>query len=69
MATLVADGEIVQPVHWHAIRYNARPDIAYLPIREARPISWGLVWRSDAETPAIRGLAQTFRDLGALTFD
>ncbi|GAA3549071.1 LysR family transcriptional regulator [Nonomuraea rosea] len=69
MATLIADRQVVQPVHWHAIRYNARPDIAYLPLRDARPISWGLVWRTDEETSAIRGLAQVFRDLGALTFD
>ncbi|MEU4700147.1 LysR family transcriptional regulator [Nonomuraea dietziae] len=69
MATVIADGQAIQPVHWSAIRYNARPDIAYLRIRDAPPISWGLVWRSDAETPAIRGLAQVFRDLGAFTFD
>ncbi|MFI0451767.1 LysR family transcriptional regulator [Actinomadura sp. 6N118] len=69
MATVVADGQAIQTVQWSAIRYNARPDIAYLPIRDARPISWGLVWRTDAETPAIRSLAKVFRDLGAITFD
>ena len=28
----------------HARRYYARPDIAYVPVSDAPPLEWGLIW-------------------------
>lgn len=61
----VANGQHVQPVHMHALRYHARPDITYLHLHDAPHARWGLVWRADAESPMIRAFAQVVRDLGA----
>ncbi|PYC84726.1 LysR family transcriptional regulator [Streptomyces tateyamensis] len=62
--TNVGAGEAVHTLGFHVTRYHARPDIAYLPVHDARPLSWGLVWRSDAETEPVRALAKVIRDLG-----
>ncbi|MEV4020380.1 hypothetical protein AB0J35_58875 [Nonomuraea angiospora] len=35
LVAIVANGEIVAPVHAHAVRYHIRPDIAYVPITPA----------------------------------
>jgi hypothetical protein len=45
----------------------ARPDLAYVPIRDAPPGRWALVWRTATETALIRGFAETARDLGTLS--
>ncbi len=34
-----------------ARRYYFRPDITYLPISDAPPIQYGLVWRFETENP------------------
>ncbi|MEJ3748643.1 LysR family transcriptional regulator [Actinomycetes bacterium KLBMP 9797] len=57
IATVVAAGNAVCPVHEHATRYYARPDIRYLPIADAPPAQWALVWRTGAETPLTRTFA------------
>jgi len=62
--TLVSAGESADNLAAHASRYHARPDIVYLPIRDAPVLRWGLVWRSDAETTLIRALVAVVRDLG-----
>ncbi|MET9465960.1 LysR substrate-binding domain-containing protein [Streptomyces sp. NPDC006544] len=61
---VVADGGIVTLTGAHATRYNARPDIVYLPFDEERSLRWGLVWHTETENDLIRGLAQTVRSLG-----
>lgn len=54
LITIVAAGNAVCPVHDHASRYYARPDIRYLPIADAPIASWALIWRTAAETDLIR---------------
>jgi DNA-binding transcriptional LysR family regulator len=66
LITIVAAGNAICPVHDHAHRYYARPDIRYLPIADAPIASWALVWRTAAETELIRALAQVVTDLGPL---
>ncbi|MFG2640091.1 LysR family transcriptional regulator [Streptomyces sp. NPDC048370] len=61
---IVADGGMVTLTGAHATRYNARPDIVYLPFDEERSLRWGLVWRTETENDLLRGLAQTVRDVG-----
>jgi hypothetical protein len=61
LATVVAAGNAVSPVHEHAIRYYARPDIRYLPIADASLARWALVWRTGGET----AIARTFAGIAA----
>lgn len=35
-------------------RFYLRPDIVYLPLRDAPPIEWGFVWRVSRETERVR---------------
>jgi DNA-binding transcriptional LysR family regulator len=57
----VAGGEGVCPVAAHAADYFARPNIAYVPFRDAPPVSWGLVWRGANETERLRAFVRTAR--------
>ncbi|MFD8889455.1 hypothetical protein [Streptomyces sp. NPDC059566] len=61
---IVADGGMVTLTGAHATRYNARPDIVYLPFDEERSLRWGLVWRTETENDLIRGLVETVRSVG-----
>jgi DNA-binding transcriptional LysR family regulator len=61
---IVASGEAVCPVHAHATRYYARPDIAYVPIHDAPLGRWALCWRTSSETEAIRDFAGAAGDIG-----
>ncbi|MEU7798746.1 LysR family transcriptional regulator [Micromonospora arborensis] len=65
MIPILATGEAVSPVHAQAARYYARPDIAYVPIRDAPPGRWGLIWRTGHETELIRSFADTAQHLGS----
>ncbi|MQY05797.1 LysR family transcriptional regulator [Actinomadura macrotermitis] len=59
----VAAGQGVQPVPAHAVRYLARPDIAYVPLHDSPPLRWGLVWRTGAATPLAHAFVQIARDM------
>ncbi|MGP3776055.1 LysR family transcriptional regulator [Streptomyces sp. SDT5-1] len=61
---LVASGEVVCTVPDEGRRYHAQPDIVYLPLRDAPPVQWGLIWRTDRATPLARALAETAREMG-----
>ncbi|MFC4018728.1 LysR family transcriptional regulator [Micromonospora sp. GCM10011542] len=63
MIPILVTGEAVSPVHAQAARYYARPDIAYVPIRDAAPARWGLIWRTGNETELIRAFARTAEQL------
>jgi hypothetical protein len=54
LLTLVGAGRGVLPVGAHSMRYDARPDVTYVIVRDAPPLRWGLLWRADAETARIR---------------
>jgi hypothetical protein len=66
LITAVATGQAVCPVHAHARRYYARPDISYITIADAPPCRWALVWRSAGESPLVRAFAETTEELGPL---
>ncbi|MFB7718030.1 LysR family transcriptional regulator [Nocardia sp. NPDC056100] len=57
LLTAVGAGKGVLPIGAHAQRYHARPDVAYVPLRDAAPIQWVLLWRKGNDTARIRGFA------------
>ena len=66
MITAVGMGEIVMPFPSHVASYWNLPGIRYLPIPDLAPLSFALIWRTEAENDLIRALAATIRDLGTL---
>ncbi|MFG3418393.1 LysR family transcriptional regulator [Micromonospora sp. NPDC049460] len=62
MLTLVAMGRGVLPVGEHTRRYYPRPDVAYVPIRDAPPIRRGLVWRESNTTARVREFVRAATD-------
>ena len=60
--TLVAGGHIVCGVVADATLFYPWPGIVYLPIRDAPPAQWALVWLTASETPLIRALCQAVSD-------
>jgi len=65
--SLVASGQCVHPLGEIAARYNKPPGIVFLPIHDAPALQWALTWRTTADSPLIRALAQTAAALGPLT--
>ncbi|MGC4787457.1 LysR family transcriptional regulator [Micromonospora sp. DT178] len=62
MLTLVAMGRGVLPVGEHTRRYYPRPDVAYVPIRDAPPIRRGLVWRESNGTARVHEFVRAATD-------
>ncbi|KQX49798.1 MULTISPECIES: LysR family transcriptional regulator [unclassified Streptomyces] len=62
---LVATGDVVCTVPDEGRRYNPLPGIAYVPLHDAPPVRWALIWCSDRETPLIRAFAEVARPSGA----
>ncbi len=62
MLSLIGAGKGIFPVPAHARRYDTRPDITYIPIRDGLPRERRLTWRITAETSRIRAFNQTARD-------
>ncbi|MFJ8578887.1 LysR family transcriptional regulator [Micromonospora sp. NPDC093277] len=54
MLSLVAMGRGVLPVGEQTRRYHPRPDLAYVPIRDAPPIRRGPVWLASNTTARVR---------------
>ncbi|MET7965906.1 LysR family transcriptional regulator [Micromonospora sp. NPDC005305] len=54
MLALVAMGRGVLPVGEQTRHYHARPDLAYVPIRDAPPIRRGPVWLASNSTTRVR---------------
>ncbi|WP_433466090.1 LysR family transcriptional regulator [Spirillospora sp. CA-128828] len=65
--SLVASGQCVHPLGEIAARYNSPPGIVFLPMPDAPTLQWALTWRSTADSPIIRALAQTAADLGPIS--
>jgi DNA-binding transcriptional LysR family regulator len=63
MLTLIAAGKGIYPVGAQAVRYYARPDISYIPLRDAPPFEWGLAWHAGRETSRLRAFSLTARDV------
>ncbi|AUG80667.1 LysR family transcriptional regulator [Kitasatospora sp. MMS16-BH015] len=63
LLALVAAGKGAFPVGAQMNRFYLRPDVAYVPIEDAPPLTWGLVWRTGTETPLLRDFAATVAEL------
>jgi hypothetical protein len=60
---LVARGEIVHATVESLPNYLNYPGVTYVPIIDLPPSEAGLVWRTSAETAAIRAFAQVVTDV------
>ncbi|SDU62584.1 LysR family transcriptional regulator [Jiangella alkaliphila] len=67
--TLVAAGECVTPIGAQASLYAAHPGVCFVPIHDAPPTEWALVWRTSAQTPLIRAFAGAAADVGPSTLE
>jgi DNA-binding transcriptional LysR family regulator len=63
--TAVSSGQAVSAAAAEAARFYPWPNIVYLPIRDAPPCQWALVWRTAGETPLVRAFVQAARDIAA----
>ncbi|MFJ2738471.1 LysR family transcriptional regulator [Streptomyces sp. NPDC087440] len=63
MLTLVAMGRGVLPVGEHSRHYYPRPDVAYVPLRDAPPIERGPIWREDNTTESVRAFVRAAADI------
>jgi DNA-binding transcriptional LysR family regulator len=65
MLSLIGAGQGMFPVPAHAARFDTRPDIAYVPIRDGLRRERRFVWRTTAETHRIRAFTQVAREVVA----
>jgi len=61
--TLVGAGRGVAEVGAQTRRYYPRPDVVYVPISDAAPVEWCLMWHRDRETARVRAFSQVADDL------
>jgi hypothetical protein len=45
-----------------ATRYYQRPDVTFIPIRDAPPFKWVFLWRRGNSTARVRAFTQTALD-------
>ncbi|ADD42555.1 LysR family transcriptional regulator [Stackebrandtia nassauensis] len=65
MLTLISAGEGAFPVGAQVKKYYVRPDVAYVPFRDAPPVDWGLLWRKDNATARVRAFNEAAAETGA----
>jgi DNA-binding transcriptional LysR family regulator len=63
MLALIGAGAGVYPVPEQARQYYLRPDVAYVPIDDAPPWEWVLVWVAAAQTRRIQEFARAAREV------
>ncbi|MEV0255847.1 LysR family transcriptional regulator [Streptomyces sp. NPDC050732] len=63
--TLVAAGKGALLAPAHTATYFARPRITYVPLTDAAPSGYGLVWRRGHDTGAVAAFARTVREISA----
>lgn len=68
LLTAVAAGECVTPMNEHALRYYSPPGVVFVPIHDAPPTEWALVWRKDGLLPRVRGFIDIATELGPRRF-
>lgn len=56
--TLVGAGRGVAEVGAQTRRYYPRPDVVYVPISDAPPVEWCLMWHADGETARVRAFGE-----------
>lgn len=59
----VSAGQAVIATAAEAARFYPWPSLVYLPIRDAPPVQWALVWRTADESLLIRALVEVVHDL------
>ncbi|MFI8823625.1 LysR family transcriptional regulator [Streptomyces sp. NPDC053431] len=59
LLSLVGAGRGVAPGAARGARYHPRPGIAYVPFRDAPPLTYGLVWATAGENALVRTFAET----------
>lgn len=59
---LIAAGQGAFPVGQHAARFYPRPDVAYVPLRDAPPIRWGPIWATANASTRVREFVQAATD-------
>jgi DNA-binding transcriptional LysR family regulator len=69
MLSLIGAGMGMFPVPAHAARYDTRPDVVYVPIRDGLDRERRLVWRATAYTHRVRAFHQAARDFIAANGD
>ncbi|WP_327668992.1 MULTISPECIES: LysR substrate-binding domain-containing protein [unclassified Streptomyces] len=62
--TEVAARAVITPLNAHVLRYYRHPGVDFLPIRDAPPTEWALVWGTTSETAQIRAFAEAARAFG-----
>ncbi|MBC6460139.1 LysR family transcriptional regulator [Actinomadura sp. HBU206391] len=65
MLSLIGAGLGMFPVPAHAGKYDTRPDVAYIPIRDGLVRERVFIWRTTAETNRIRAFTRAARDVVA----
>lgn len=63
LLTLIGAGEGAFTVGAQMRQYYARPDIAYVPLRDAAPLEWGLLWRTDNATARAAAFARAAQEI------
>ncbi|MEV4136076.1 LysR substrate-binding domain-containing protein [Dactylosporangium sp. NPDC049742] len=59
--SVVAAGQAVTIVAAESAQFYPWPNITYVPVEDAAPIRWALVWRTAAETPHVRAFIEAAR--------
>lgn len=59
LMTLIAAGQGICTVAQHNTRYHPRTDVTFIPMPDAPPFEFGLVWRTSGETSRVRAFAET----------
>jgi DNA-binding transcriptional LysR family regulator len=62
--TMVGAGFGVFPVGAHAVRFHARPDVAFVPFHDTPPLEWGPVWRASRANARVRAFTEAARPAG-----
>lgn len=66
--TTVAAGECLTALNEHVLRYYSHPGVVFLPVHDAPPTEWALVWREDGLPPRGHGFVDVATGLGPRRF-
>ncbi|MFE2328656.1 LysR family transcriptional regulator [Streptomyces sp. NPDC059385] len=64
---IVSSGDAIHTLGAQVTRFHIRPDITYLHLHDAPILRWGLVWRSDDDSPMVRSFVRIARELGTMS--
>ena len=62
--TAIAARECVVPLREHVVRYYSHPGVVFLPVHDAPPTEWVLVWHKDGLLPRVGGFVDVAAELG-----